>query len=378
MWDVQLFKLNYDGKEAKAAFDVVQSQWLTMGEQTKAFESNFEALLGNKVDCLAVANCTAALHMALLALGVGAGDEVIIPALTFVANVNTVLMVGAIPVLADCTDLDNWNVSVDTLAKCITPRTKAIVVVHYAGYPCDMSSISHFCRERGIAVIEDVAHAPGAITAGRPCGTWGDIGCFSFYSNKNLSIGEGGMLSTSDPEISERLKLLRSHGMTAATLDRHLGRAISYDVAIAGLNYRLDEIRAAIGIVQLEKLHVSNQLRRDLTQRYRDNFAGTNVKIPYEYCPEGDIPVCHILPILLPESSVRSQVINELKENRIQSSIHYPPFWNFSAFEGMFSPSETPNCQIISVRQLTLPLYPMMTNDQVDLVSAALLADIDN
>ena len=186
MWKVQLFKLNYDQRELDAVRDTVASGWLTMGERTTEFESKFSSFLGHGVDCIAVANGTAALHMALLALGIGDGDEVIIPGLTFVADANVVRIVGAKPVLADCTSLDDWNISASTIENCITPRTKAVLVVHYAGYPCDMPSILELCRSRGLKLIEDVAHAPGATIDGRSCGTWGDIGCFSFFSNKNL------------------------------------------------------------------------------------------------------------------------------------------------------------------------------------------------
>ena len=311
--------------------------------------------------------------MALLAMGVKAGDEVVIPALTFVADANVVRMIGATPVLADCASLSNWNVSAESIAKRMTPRTKAVIVVHYAGFPCDMPAISASCRERGVALIEDVAHAPGASAAGKRCGTWGDVGCFSFFSNKNLSIGEGGMVVTRSAESSQRLRYLRSHGMTSLTLDRHKGRAITYDVAEPGLNYRMDEIGAAIGTVQLDKLPAGNVRRAELTARYRENLAGSSVEMPFLALPPDAVSAFHILPVLLPAGCDRVAVIESLKAKGIQSSIHYPPFWGFSGYTGFFDAADTPVAAEICERELTLPLFPTMTDKEVDMVTTALL-----
>ncbi len=373
MWKIQLFKLNFDAREVDAVKQTVESGWLTMGERITGFETEFSRYLGSGVQSLAVANGTAALHMALLALDVGSDDEVIIPALTFVADANSVRLVGAKPVLADCASHDDWNVSVETIERCITPKTKAVMVVHYAGYPCDMPPIVDFCRKRGLKLIEDVAHAPGASVAGRSCGTWGDIGCYSFFSNKNLSIGEGGMVTSCDPALIQRMRYLRSHGMTTLTLDRHKGRAITYDVAEPGLNYRMDEMRAAIGLVQLDKLPAGNARRKELTERYRMNLAGSSVSMPFSHMSTDAVSAYHILPVLLPVGSDRKAVIEALKANGIQSSIHYPPFWNFTAYAGQFSASDAPVAAEICDRELTLPLYPTMTNEEVDLVTTSLL-----
>ena len=187
MWDIQLFKLNFDHLEALAVSKVVTGGWLSMGEETTSFEESFGSFLGNDVYCKAVANGTAALHMALLALDIGDEDEVIIPSLTFVADINVVNFVGATAILGDACDLDDWNMSLESIKKKVTEKTKALIVVHYAGYPCkDIAAITEFCRARGIGLIEDVAHAPGASIDGKRCGTFGDVGCFSFFSNKNL------------------------------------------------------------------------------------------------------------------------------------------------------------------------------------------------
>ncbi len=373
-WNIQLFKLNFDQREVDAASAVVAGGWLSMGEEITEFENAFGTFLGDGTHCKAVANGTAALHMALLALNVGPGDEVIIPSLTFVADVNVVNLVGATPVLADATSLNDWNMSVGSIENQITDKTKAIIVVHYAGYPInDIAEISQLCKRKGIGLIEDVAHAPGASVNGKKCGTFGDVGCFSFFSNKNLSIGEGGMVSSQSQELNKKLGYLRSHGMTTLTFDRHKGRAITYDVARPGLNYRMDEIRAAIGSVQLDKLPAGNVGRGELTDRYRANLHGSSVLVPFSNQASHLLSAYHILPVLLPKGADRVAVIGALKENKIQSSIHYPPFWDFSAYKGQFSPVDSPITAEICSRQLTLPLFPTMTNREVDQVTAALL-----
>ena len=264
--------------------------------------------------------------------------------------------------------------SIESIKQKVTDKTKALIVVHYAGYPCkDIAAISEFCQERGIGLIEDVAHAPGASIDGKRCGTFGDVGCFSFFSNKNLSIGEGGMVSTLRADLHKKLGYLRSHGMTTLTLDRHKGRSITYDVAQPGLNYRMDEMRSAIGSVQLEKLPAGNLRRAELTQLYRSRLTGTSVMIPFDAQPEKAESVYHILPVLLPQGTDRVMIIGKLKEKGIQSSIHYPPFWDFTAYKGQFSPNDSPVTAEICRRQLTLPLFPTMTDKEVDQVTSTLL-----
>jgi dTDP-4-amino-4,6-dideoxygalactose transaminase len=373
MWKIQLFEPNFDYREQEAAARVVADGWLTMGDRIKTFESEFSIFLGGSVKSTAVSNGTAALHMALLSLGIGEGDEVIIPALSFVADANVVRMVGARPILADCVSLDDWNISVENIRRKLTTRTKAVIAVHYAGYPCDMVEIDSLCQKHGLYLIEDVAHAPGASIAGRSCGAWGDVGCFSFFSNKNLSIGEGGMVVVDDAKLHQTLGYLRSHGMTTLTLDRHNGRSNTYDVAAPGLNYRMDEIRAAIGLVQLEKLSAGNSRRAEITARYRKNLESSEVLVPFANQPADMISAYHILPVLLPIGADRVTVMDSLKMKGIQSSIHYPPFWNFTAYAGWFDASDTPIAANICERELTLPLFPTMKDDEVDIVTTSLV-----
>ncbi|RPJ39658.1 MAG: DegT/DnrJ/EryC1/StrS family aminotransferase [Planctomycetaceae bacterium] len=379
-WKVQLFKLNYDHQEVEAAMDVIESGWITMGEKTMSFEESFAEFLGQGAYCTATSSGTAALHMALLAAGIGPGDEVIVPSLTFVADINVVRLVGASPVLVDCTSYDDWNISPEGIAAAVTPRTKAILVVHYAGYVCDMDAIEAAIHEasdgRTIYLIEDAAHAPGADHGGRACGTIGHVGCFSFFTNKNLSVGEGGMFVTRSKELHEKGRYLRSHGMTALTLDRHKGRSTSYDVILPGLNYRMDEIRAAIGLVQLAKLPEANRRRMQLVEYYRALLRSTpGLHVPFHNHTLGK-PSYHIFPILLDKAIDRAEVIAGLKEHGIQSSIHYPPFQGFTAYSSA-GLSPTPIATDVSHRELTLPLFPTMTFAQVELVCSTLQRLLD-
>jgi dTDP-4-amino-4,6-dideoxygalactose transaminase len=370
-WQVQLFELNFDRQEAEAVQEVIESGWITMGEKTRLFEQRFAELLDGKVQAIAVANGTAALHMALLAVGAGPGDEVILPALTFVADLNVVRMVGAKPVLADCRSLSDWNIDPEDIEGKITPRTKAVLIVHYAGYPCDMGRITAICRRHGLALIEDCAHAPGGAYRGQKCGTFGDIGCFSFFTNKNLSVGEGGMFVTASEELGRKGGYLRSHGMTSLTLDRHEGRTVSYDVAMPGLNYRMDEMRAALGLVQLAKLEEANQARRRLAQTYDRLLAEVpGVSIPFRNLAESE-PTYHIYPILMGEGIDRRRVIDGMKARGVQTSIHYPPFQEFGAYRDA-GLDETPIANTISRRELTLPLFPTMGTAKVEVVVESL------
>jgi len=372
MWKVPLFDLNFDRREDDAVSKVMKSRWLTMGEQTQRFETEFSASLDFNTKCTAVSSATAALHMSLLALGVGRGDEVIVPGLTFVADANVVCMVGATPVLADSESLDNWNVNAETIARKITPKTKAVIVVHFAGYPCEMNSIVNLCKEKNLALIEDVAHAPGASINGRACGTFGDTGCFSFFSNKNLSVGEGGMVVSTDESVAADLRSLRSHGMTTMTLDRHKGRSTSYDVAQVGLNYRMDEIRAAMGLVQLDKLMAGNVKRQQHTESYRTELADSDVVIPFAQIDDEVVASYHIMPVMLPIGADRKEIMGKMKEKGIQTSIHYPPFWEFTAYALTMKKSDAPVVAEICERELTLPLYPAMKTDQRQLVVSTL------
>jgi len=366
-WKVPLFDLRFDEKEFSAVNKVLKSGWLTMGEETKEFEREFSSYIGVKY-ALATSSCTAALHMANLALGIGVGDEVICPSLSFVATSNSIVYTGAKPVFADVVSLTDFNISPKEIERKITNKTKAIIIVHYAGYPCNMDEICAIVKKHDLFLIEDCAHAPGAEYKGQKVGTFGDIACFSFFSNKNLSTGEGGMVVTNNEELYEKLKLLRSHGMTTLTLDRHKGHAFSYDVVSLGFNYRIDEIRAAIGRVQLKKLDTNNKKRKELVDYYKERLSECEfISIPFKDYKERSS--YHIFPILLDEKINRTQLMKYLRENGIQTSIHYRPIHQFSFYKDLeVGCSDLTYTEIIGKRELTLPLYPNMQYSQVDYV----------
>jgi dTDP-4-amino-4,6-dideoxygalactose transaminase len=370
-WAIPLSDIDFGPEETAAVLNVLESRWLTMGGVTQAFESEFSAYVGVK-HSLAVTNCTAALHMACLAIGLGPGDEVILPALTFVATANAVRYTGATPVFADVTSELNLNISPDSIEQHITSRTRAIIPVHYGGYPCDMPRIMEIARKHKLFVIEDDAHAIGSELDGRKLGNWGDIGCFSFFSNKNMTTGEGGMLTTNDDDFAEKLRLVRSHGMTSLTWDRHKGHAWSYDVVDLGYNYRIDEIRAALGRVQLGKLDVNNARRRSLTQQYRKALQNLTPEITVPFGNHPGISSAHIMPVLLPAGTDRTRFMESMKAHGIQTSIHYPPIHHFTAYQKITN-SLLPITENLAEREVTLPLYPALSDADVVLVTKTIL-----
>lgn len=371
-WTIPLFDPDLGAEEEQALVDVIRSKWLTMGDRTVAFEKAFAELTGVPV-ALACNSATAALHMALAALGIGPGDDVVVPSLTFVATANAVRYCGARPVFADVGSMSDWNVGAASIERVLTPATRAIMVVHYAGYPCDMPAIMALAQARGLAVVEDVAHAPAASLDGIALGAWGDTGCFSFFSNKNMTTAEGGMVTSRRPELAESLRWLRSHGMTTLTLDRHKGHAFGYDVVGLGFNYRMSELNAALGLVQLKYVQERNRRRGELVAAYRRGLAaipGLSVPFP-EWRGE---PAFHIQPVLLPASTNRFAVMTAMKDAGIQTSIHYRPVDTFTAYvEAGFGPSaNVPMAHAIGDRVVTLPLYPSMGEAQVAQVCDAL------
>jgi dTDP-4-amino-4,6-dideoxygalactose transaminase len=371
-WRVPLFDPDLGLDEEQALVDVIRSKWLTMGERTKEFESRFAQATGVVV-ALACNSATAALHMALAALDVGPGDDVVVPSLTFVATANAVRYCGARPVFADVASLDEWNVNAPTLERALTPRTKAVVVVHYAGYACDMPSIMALARRRGFAVVEDVAHAPCVALDGVALGAWGDVGCFSFFSNKNMTTGEGGMVTTRRAELAQRLGWLRSHGMTTLTLDRHKGHAFGYDVVALGYNYRMSELNAALGLVQLAHVGERNERRGVWVSAYRERLAKiAGLHVPFAQWRGQS--AFHLMPVLLPEAASRDDVMAAMRDAGIQTSIHYRPVDTFTAYReaGLGPSSAVALSHAIGARVVTLPLFPSMTVDQIETVCAAL------
>jgi dTDP-4-amino-4,6-dideoxygalactose transaminase len=370
-WRYPLADVDFDQDELDAVEAVLKSKWLTMGTATQQFEADFSQFTGIE-HAVAVTNCTAGLHLALAALGIGPGDEVIVPSLSFVATSNAVLYTGAKPVFADVCSAEDLTISPASILGKITPRTKAIMVMHYGGYACDMHQILEIARQHHLFVVEDAAHALGTSLEGKQMGGWGDIGCFSFFPNKNMTTGEGGMVTTKDPALAQKLRLLRSHGMTSLTWDRHKGHAWSYDVVELGYNYRIDEIRAALGIAQLKKLDRNNQKRRRLTEDYRREIEQSLPEVILPFKDPRGVSACHLLPVVLPRGADRSGIMEKMKQMGVQTSIHYPPIHLFAYYRQNLASGPLEVTEDAASRELTLPLYPGMSSEDVILITHAL------
>jgi dTDP-4-amino-4,6-dideoxygalactose transaminase len=375
-WRVPLSDIVVDDELADAVLETVRSGWWSMGPRVEEFEREFAAFCGASF-AVAVANGTASLHLALLAVGCGPGDEVIVPSLNFVAAANAIVHTGAEPVFCDIIGADELNLDPGDVAAAVTPRTKAVLALHYAGYPCAMDAIAEIAELHGLVVLEDAAHAPGASFHGRVCGTLGQAGCFSFFSNKNLPVGEGGMIVTGEEEVAKQLRLLRSHGMTTLTWDRHRGHASGYDVVLAGFNYRLDEVRATVGLVQLSRLIEQNEARARIAGRYREALDGVaGLTMPFGGGDRERVSSHHLAVVVLPEQIDRDRVRAALDERRIQTSVHYPPIHSFTQYRSLGQRRPLPQTDALVTRILTLPLYGGLSDEQVEDVIEALLGAV--
>jgi dTDP-4-amino-4,6-dideoxygalactose transaminase len=377
-WRYPLSDIDLGKEEEREVLKVLRSRWLSTGPFTEKFERAFSDYLGAGY-AIAVSNGTAALHLALACLNLREGDEVILPSLTFVATANAVLYVGAKPVFADIVGTDNFNISPQEIEKKITKKTKAILVMHYGGYPCDMEPIMGIAKRRRIHVVEDAAHAPGGEYRGKKCGTIGDIGCFSFFSNKNLVTGEGGIVVNQNREWAERIRRMRSHGMETLSWDKYRGRVSSYDIGTLGYNYRTTEIQSALGLVQLKKLARNNKKREKLVQAYRNELQGVErISIPFSKFKGS--PSYHLFPILICSGKdvrsfiLRDRLMDGLRNFRIQTSVHYPPVHLFSLYRREFGYGKgmLPNTEEVSRREITLPLHSGMGVEDVKWIAKKL------
>ncbi len=366
---IPLADLDYGPEEAAAVQRVLASRWLTMGPETAAFEDEFAARLGAR-HAVSVCNGTAALHLALLAAGVQPGDEVIVPSLTFVATANAVRACGARAVFADVCSLEDWTLDPADVARRIGARTRALLAMHYGGFACRMPELVALCRTRGLLLLEDAAHAPGASLEGRMLGTFGAAGCFSFFSNKNLATGEGGMLVTDQDAVAEQARLLRSHGLSSSTSERHQGRALDYDALVVGHNYRLDELRSALGRVQLGKLEAGNRRRGALCAAYHRQLADVDgVQLPFR--AHRGVSAHHLLPVLVPAER-RDEIRREMRRRGVQTSVHYRPVHTLAAYRGLDPQARLPTTEEIGRREISLPLFPGLAEAQVAEVAGAL------
>jgi dTDP-4-amino-4,6-dideoxygalactose transaminase len=368
LWRITLADVVLDERERSAVDGVLRDGWLSMGPITERFEVEFAQYLrgGHPV---AVTNGTAALHLAAVALGIGPGDEVICPTLTFVATAAAMLQAGATVRFADSTSLDDFSIDPAEIDRLVTERTKAVAVLHYGGFPADMDAIHAAAARHGLLVIEDAAHALGAEVGDERCGRLGDAGCFSFFPNKNMTTGEGGMIIFREEDAAAAACRLRSHAMTTLTWDRHRGHATGYDVVDLGFNYRIDEIRAALGSVQISRMDDLIGARARLADRYWERLADTAFVVP-SFGGRGS-SAHHLATAVASSLYERDRARQRLRERRIQTSIHYPPVHRFSYYRGQ--KLELPRAEEIADRVVTLPLHPRLTDADVDTVCDALL-----
>jgi len=363
-------------EEEAEVLDTLRSGWLTTGPKTHRFEAAFARHVGAK-HALGVTSCTAAMHLGLVALDVGPGDEVITSPITFPATANVVVHVGATPVFADV-EPETLNVDVEQVEASITPRTKAIMPVHFAGHPCEMDALMRVAHRHGLAVIEDCAHAMEATLRGRRVGSWGDVGAFSFYATKNITTGEGGMLVTSKAELAERVEVLRLHGISRDAWKRNgLAGYKHWETLSAGFKYNMSDIQAALGLAQLPKLETFWDRRRAITKAYDDAFASIP-EIARLEVKDGVRSSYHLYVILLRTerlSRTRDEILDALQLENIGVGVHFRGLHLHPYYRDRFGfkPGQFPTAEYASDRVLSLPLYPGMDDKAVDDTIAAVL-----
>ena len=364
-------------EEIGAVARCLRSGWVTTGPTARRFEQEFRAYLGEDVEAIAVNSATAGLHLALESVGIGPGDEVIVPTLTFTATAEVVRYLGARPVFVDV-DPVTLNIAPGAVAAAITPRTRAVMPVHYAGLACDLDAILALAERHGLRVIEDAAHAFPTRLDGKLVGTLGsDVTVFSFYANKTMTTGEGGMVVTRHPDLARRIRCMRLHGISQDAFDRYTSRvpAWYYEVVDAGFKYNLTDIAAAIGIEQLRKIDRFQQRRTWLAQRYDEGLAGLPLLLPARPAL-GSTHAWHLYVVRLQEGAgiERDELIRQLSARGIGTSVHFiplhrQPYWRDSC---ALNPESFPVAEASYASMLTLPLYTRMQDEDQDRVIAAL------
>jgi dTDP-4-amino-4,6-dideoxygalactose transaminase len=356
--------------ELREAMDAYRSGWLCMGPRTAALEDSMCAYTGAG-HAIAVSSCSAALHLACLAAGLGPGDTAIVPSLAFAATVNAIAITGATPRFAEIAAIERPWLSAEAAEAAIEPSTKAIVAMSYGGHPGEVAELAELAERRGLALIEDAAHASGSWQDGRHVGTFGLAGALSFSASKNLGIGEGGMLLTDDAEVARRARSLRWHGISASTWERRRAAAPEYTVEDVGLNYRIDDPRAALVNARLRRLDEDNQWRAGIVDAYRAALAGTGGLTLVAEPPAGERASHCVFAIVLDEEIDRATFREQLSARGVETSIHFPPLHDCPAYE-------TPEMQLpltdaFAARAVSLPIFPHMEQWQRDLVIEAVL-----
>lgn len=366
-YNIPLFKLNFDEKEANAAAETIKSGWISTGPKCEELEQMFVKMF-NVNYAVSISNCTDALHLCCLVCGIGPGDEVLCPSLTFAASANCIRYVEATPVFCDIVGPEHINIDPADIERKITPKTKAIVVVHMGGFPAKMDEIMDIAQKHNLKVIEDACHGPLSEYKGKKLGTIGDCAAFSFFSNKNISTGEGGMFITNNKEMAEKARLLRSHGMTTMSYQRASGHATSYDIVELGYNFRLDDIRASIAIEQLKKLPADLQERIRVRKRYVEGLSQIEgIVVPF--ADNTEFVSNYIMPIVLLNSTKerRDKMREAIHAAGIQTSVHYPAIHKFSIYKN--SATHLPQTEYVTDNEITLPMYAALTNEQIDFIT---------
>lgn len=363
---IPLFNLNFDEREAQAAYDTIKSGWISTGPKNLTLEHMFSDMWGVKY-AVSMSNCTDALHVCCLVCGFSPGDEVIVPSLTFAASCNCIRYVGATPVFADIVGPDHINIDPQDIERKITPKTKGIIVVHMAGFPCKMDEIMAIAKKHNLKVIEDACHGPLSEYRGKKLGTIGDCAAFSFFSNKNISTGEGGMFITDNEEMAAKARLLRSHGMSTMSYQRASGHATEYDITCLGYNFRMDDIRAAIAIEQLKKLPDDLKVRQSVRKHYVDRLSVMEgIAVPF--ADNTEFVSNYILPVVLMGSTRerRNKIRDLLHSAGIQTSVHYPAVHRFSTYRPLGA--VLPQTEYVSDNEITLPMYAALTSGDVEFI----------
>lgn len=363
---IPLFNLNFDGKEAQAAYDTIQSGWISTGPKCEELEKMFVDMFHVNY-AVSTSNCTDALHLCCLGSGVKPGDEVICPSLTFAASANCIRYAGATPVFCDIVGPEHINIDPKEIEKKITDKTKAILVVHMAGFPCKMDEIMAIAKKHNLKVIEDACHGPLSEYKGKKLGTIGDCAAFSFFSNKNISTGEGGMFISNNKEMADKARLLRSHGMTTMSYQRAGGHATAYDIVELGYNFRLDDIHAAIAIEQLKKLPSDLEQRIVVRKRYIELLSKVeNVVVPFT--DNTEFTSNYIMPIVITKGTVedRDAIRNKIHEAGVQTSVHYPAIHRFSIYK--YYGAVLPQTEYVTDHEITLPMYAALSMEDVEYI----------
>jgi perosamine synthetase len=347
--------------ESKCVNECLKSGWISSkGQFIDMFEEKFANFCGTKY-ATSCCNGTAALHLALLSLGIEKGDEVLVPDLTFISTANAVKYCQAVPVLVDV-EPTSWNMDPEQLSKKITSRTKAIIPVHLYGVPCDMDKIMQIAKEHDLFVVEDCAEAHGAEYQGKKVGTFGDVGCFSFFANKIITTGEGGMCVSNKGELIDKINVLKNHGMSGQKKYWH---------DCVGFNYRLTSMQAAVGLAQLGRISEFLEKRKKIEKWYKKNLS-KDPDIHFQSAPSGSNPVCWMFSMLLCDKDglKKANIIKKLENKGIDTR---PVFYPLSTMPPYFQTDNYPNSAKISKQGLTLPTYTELTEEDVNLICDIIL-----